>query len=135
MKLTCKVCGTVIDADKDTAEKMLADHTARFHENKDEQVKALANAAKSFAFQVAHGTVPKRKSARELVTLASQILNEPIPPMEGDESPATDARGGNGEPAAENAKDAGEKLQDGATSPESRANAAKAGAELNKKKK
>jgi hypothetical protein len=85
MKLVCETCKTIFDAaEKDTLEKLLADHKARFHNNKQEQVTNLATAAKSMAFSVANGAMPKRKDARLLVALASQVLNEPIPEMPDD---------------------------------------------------
>ena len=132
MKLTCTEpgCGTTFDAaERETVEKLRADHQARFHENKETQIRQLASSAKSMAFAVVNGATPKRKDARALVSLASQILNEPIPDMpdETDKSPAsndTDSGGTTGKPVA---------LQAGATSDESREEAAKAGAELNKK--
>jgi len=85
MKLVCETCKTIFDsAEKDTLEKLLADHKARFHDNKQEQVTNLATAAKSMAFSIANGAMPKRKDARLLVALASQVLNEPIPEMPDD---------------------------------------------------
>ena len=75
---------------------------------KQEQVKAALTAAKSFAFQVANGAMPKRKDARALVATASQLLDEPIPEMEGDEEtpavPVDTGDGKTGEGAAAGAK-------------------------------
>lgn len=109
MKLKCATCGTSFDAeDKSVAQKIHDDHVEKFHGNKQEQVKAALTAAKSFAFQVANGAIPKRKDARALVATASQLLDESIPEMEGDEeTPAVPVDTGDsktGEGAAAGAK-------------------------------
>jgi len=107
MKLTCGDCGLVVEtAERDTAEKLLQDHKAREHDNKQEQIRELASKAKSMAFAIVNGSAPKRRDARSLVSLASQVLNEPIPDMdEQEKAPATEPAkadpGGKAQPAKE----------------------------------
>jgi hypothetical protein len=131
LRLQCKECGTSFAAeDQATIDKLKADHNARYHENKAEQIRLMAVAAKSMAFGFVNGAVPSRKKARDLVSLASRVLNEPIPDMPEEMAtvPAVEETGAGGEQAKVS-------LPAGTTSPESRTEAAKAGAELNKKNK
>jgi hypothetical protein len=86
MKLKCSTCGTTFDSENNSVvQKLHDDHMEKFHGNKQEQIKTALTISKSFAFQIANGAVPSRKKARDLVAMASMLLDEPIPRMQDDE--------------------------------------------------
>jgi hypothetical protein len=88
LRARCEQCGTSFAAETGAVlEKSMLDHNSRFHGNKNEQILQLAKSAKAMAFAFVNGAVPRRKDARALVSLSSQILNEPIPDMPEEQSP------------------------------------------------
>ena len=81
-KAKCGECGTVFDipnGENADVQKLLADHTSKYHENKTEAITAALKSAKEFVFAVANGSIPTRKKAKVLLSDLSHCLSEPMP--------------------------------------------------------